>query len=172
VEKKYVGIIIHEGKAYILALPHAHTSERDNQIRYLQMPNFLDEVSSYENTLSHLFEFKVGEFLRQRYNYSKVLIRYKPVYLDGKEIDIYAEKGQIERSLTICECKLRLNNSPISLHEVESFGEKIPIIKEKEAIVHRTRFNFWFITNADFLDADVKVYTKREEIEIKSASTC
>jgi hypothetical protein len=78
-KKKYVGIIIHEGKAYILALPHAYTSERDNQIRYLQMPNFLDEVSSYENALSRLLEFKVGEFFRQRYNYSKVLIRYKPV---------------------------------------------------------------------------------------------
>ena len=97
------------------------------------------------------------------------MIRYKPVYLDGKEIDVCAEKGQTERTLKICECKRRLNNSPISLHEVESFGKKIPIIKEKEAIVHRTRFNFWFITNGDFLDADVKVYTKREEIEIKKA---
>ena len=171
-KKKYIGVILHENRIYTLLQPHAPTDgkTKDDQLRYLQMPNFLaDDVFPFENLLSHLFEIKVGEFLRQKYNYNNVLTRYNPIYLGGKEIDIFAEKGYRERSLTICECKLRLYDSPISLPEVEDFGEKVPVIREKEASIRQTRFKFWFVTNADSLGVGVKAYAKRKKIELMKA---
>jgi hypothetical protein len=83
--------------------------------------------ASLENYLSRIFEDSLAQFLQNKYGYF-TQVRVKPIYLDGKEIDVFANKP-MPRAFTVCECKFRLRNNPIILDELKSFNNKSIKIK-------------------------------------------
>ncbi len=130
--------------------------------------NILPPSFSEENFLSRRFEEQVASYLVRKFNYGYA-VSMKPYYLDGKEIDVLAEKGVMPKTITVCECKLRLNDSPITMQEVNDFAEKIVKIKQNETKRGEVTFYSWFVTNTDKLEEGVREFTKKEGIELKRA---
>ncbi|MGI0011645.1 MAG: hypothetical protein ACREAE_09625, partial [Nitrosopumilaceae archaeon] len=121
---------------------------------------FVDkEKSDIRNIFAGMFEHSVADYLREEYGYN-VTIRYKPPYLHGKEIDIYAEKSGRYKTITACECKLRLNNNPITFEEIEKFNHKVEKIRDVGSIVGVRTFYFCFVTNAENIDPMIIKFTK------------
>jgi hypothetical protein len=133
------------------------------------MPNYLKgDAYSFENLLSRIFEDAVSNYLIEKYQYqAKPRVRLK--YLESGEVDVFAEKGITPRVITICECKLRFNETPISLEEVIDFNRKVSIIKQEEVKRGETRFYFWFVSNIDIFEDRVLEYCKTVGIEIMIA---
>lgn len=80
------------------------------------------------------FETAVQDYLRTQYNYYDVSTRYKPPYLEGKEIDVYAKKGQTGAAqiITICECKLKFFNQIVQAEEIIAFLEVTEKVRAHE----------------------------------------
>jgi hypothetical protein len=91
-------------------------------------------LDTYKNLQSRHFELSVQGFLRTKYNYSDVVTRYKPPYLEGKEIDVYAKKGQTgeHKTIMICECKLKFFNLSVQIEEVTRFAELSAKVQQYE----------------------------------------
>lgn len=89
---------------------------------------------TYKNLQSRHFETSVQDFLRTKYHYSDIVTRYKPPYLDGKEIDVYAKKGQTgePKTIMVCECKLKFSDDPVQVEEVTCFVELVTKIQKHE----------------------------------------
>jgi hypothetical protein len=168
-KKKITGIIIHKDKAYtIIPVGRAKEILEEPKDSYWSMPNYLEQdVFSYENYLSRTFEDSTADYLREKYGYG-TKTRFKPIYLANREIDVFAEKG-LGRDKTICECKLRINNSPITMDELERFAEKIPIIRENESKRVAPNFHFWLVTNSHTMQEGVVEYAEKMGIEIMEA---
>lgn len=130
--------------------------------------NILPPKFSEENFLSRRFEEQVAAYLVRRFNYDAA-VGIKPAYLDGKEIDVLAEKGVMPKTITVCECKLRLNESPITIQELNDFAEKIVKIKQNETKRGEVKFFFWFVSNTDRTEDGVKESAKKERIELMKA---
>jgi hypothetical protein len=79
--------------------------------------------ASHENFQSRIFEIAVANYLHRKYDYY-VDTRLKPSYLKGKEIDVFAELGTHPRKISVCECRLRFNDSPIKKGEIKEFCKK------------------------------------------------
>ncbi len=130
--------------------------------------NILPPKFSEENFLSRRFEEQVSAYLVRTFNYDAA-VGIKPAYLDGKEIDVLAEKGVMPKTITVCECKLRLNESPIAIQELNDFAEKIVRIKQNETKRGEVKFFFWFVSNTDKSEGGVKEFAKKEGMELKKA---
>ena len=115
--------------------------------------------------MSRIYEDSVAQYLHMKHGYS-TKTRYKPQYLDGKEIDVFAEK-LTPRTFTVCECKLRLNDKPIIDVEITSFANKKDLIIKNEKRNLDDRFHFWFITNTKKIPEEIKELAKRNKIDLK-----
>lgn len=125
-----------------------------------------EENKSNANLHSRKFEDATAEFLRDTHGYD-TRVRWKPEYLEGKEIDVFAVKGISPRNITICECKLRLYDRPITLDEVTYFAEKIKIIEAEEGKRGNTTFHNWIVTNVKNYDEDVIQYASDSRVEVR-----
>ncbi len=121
-KKKLIGIIVVDDKAYFVPQLGRVDEVRSELLgSNLQVPNFLgNSVFSFENYMSRIYEDAIADYLRKIYQYNTTP-RYKPEYLQGGEIDVFAEKGLMPKNITICECKLRFNEAPITLQEIKKF---------------------------------------------------
>ena len=141
------------------------------------MPKFLGKgAHSVANIFSNKFEDVTGDYLTESLNksgdYYNINKRIKPPYLNGKEIDVLVEsKGREIILMFICECKLRLNNSPINQCEVEEFHEKVKAIKENESRARQNIiFHTWIVTNSNNILDEAKLYASVHGITIKKAN--
>lgn len=114
-----------------------------------------EAMKTLENLQARYFEICVQEFLRTKYGYSNVITRYKPPYLKGKEIDVYARKDSIgeRKAVTVCECKLRFEKRAIQLEDIADFlGVSLEVRQHESKIVAEeggsTKIEAWLITNS------------------------
>ena len=112
-------------------------------------------MKAFENLQAKHFETCVQELLRSKYGYTDVIARYRPPYLEGKEIDVYARKGIIgeRKAVTICECKLRFEKRDIQLEEIANFLEVALKVRQHESELiakegGSTKIEAWLITNS------------------------
>ena len=130
-----------------------------------------------ENLHSRIFELQVERFLREKYGYFSTGTRLKPPYLGGKEIDVIARKDVlgVKNTVTICECKLRFNNTPITKNEIQEFAEKLRSIRKYEAEKaykegRSLKIYGWFVTNTHKLFEGIIKLAEKNGMEIKIAS--
>lgn len=114
------------------------------------------------NILSELFQDRTADYLRQE-NYSAIT-REKPLYLNGKEIDVYAEKGLRPRKVIVCECKL--NN--VSVNDVAKFSAKAEKMKEMLSNIG-AECEFWLVTAAEKVHQDVIERANGSRISLMNA---
>jgi hypothetical protein len=170
-KRTIIGEVIYDNMAYRIT----NQQEEQKQKNFLEMPDFLGEgIFSIENIYSRIFEDAtesyLQEYLREEPYYSETTPRKKFPYLGGKEIDVYGIKKAKETVIVVCECKFRLNGSPISKDEVQEFHEKTKVIKENEQKnLSRVYFCWWFVTNSDNITDESKELAKLEGIRIKKA---
>jgi hypothetical protein len=97
-------------------------TERDIWRLRSKLGGFSEEelTSILSNLQARMFEDRVADFLRRKFGYAAIETRYKPPYLEGKEIDVFATKPQIRgiTQVTICECKLVMNERSIETTEI------------------------------------------------------
>jgi len=151
-----------------LELPKTPTLERKYEATIEKFQSFID------NLLAYKFEQEVENFLRKEHGYVYSWCRYKPPYL-GKELDVYASKGGKHVTITICECKLRLGDQPITEEEIQYFSNKTATVRQYEQQKankegKQVRIYLWFITNADKVEEEAIKLAKKNRIEIKRAS--
>jgi hypothetical protein len=169
-KKDYIGILIYNNKAYFMSAGKSAKQSVSDPADFLRMPDFLnEEVYTYENMLSRVFEDAVKDFLIDRFRY-QAISRYTPPYL-RKELDVYAEKGIREKEITICECKFRIPNSkqPVTIEELNKFKEKKRKIEKIEKAHANGRLNFWLVTNVDNFEKGLKKRAEKAHIEIRQA---
>jgi hypothetical protein len=144
----------------------------DKRMRAIQQ--FQEKTDAYlDNLASYKFEREVESYLRRELQYTYSHCTYKPPYL-GQQIDVYASKGEKVVTITICECKLRFNNRPIDITEIEKFRELASDVRdyEKEKATRegkKVTLHAWLVTNADSVEKKVATTAKRNEIKIKYA---
>lgn len=166
-KEKSIGIIIHDKKSYFLVIKRQDILGEN---KFFNPPNFFDEnILSKENALSRLFENAVATHISTKYGYQIRDDKRKPPYLDSRQIDIFAEKGVDPKYITVCECKLRFKNQPLTMSELEYFNQKILKIREHEGKETPITFCFQFISNTDNLEEGVKEFAIKNKIEIKKA---
>jgi hypothetical protein len=120
----------------------------------LKKVTIAEAVKAFENLQAQHFEMCVQEFLRSKHGYTDVITRYKPPYLKGKEIDVYARKGRTgeRKTVTVCECKLRFYKREIRLKEIADFLKVASKVKQYESeLIAREggsiKLEAWLITN-------------------------
>jgi len=120
-----IGLLIVNSKAYWLMTDGSIINYHDKIAKEIfGIPDYLTPgFSSLENYLSRIFEDSLSQFLQSEYSYF-TQVRVKPTYLEGMEIDVFANR--LPKTFTVCECKFRLRNREITLDEVELFYKKIP----------------------------------------------
>ena len=148
--------------------------EIDDFIHKLKRKNLFGDADAdpkYRNLLAKRFEEQVGKYYEDNYGYTHLEIGYKPNFLKGKEIDVYEElkRGNI-KCITVCECKLRFNDYPISITEIKKFKEKVSLCSKYEQKKSREenyslRFFPTFISNIDRISDDALRLTKIEKIK-------
>lgn len=124
-------------------------------------------METYRSLQSRHFEMCVQGFLRSNYGYVDVVTRYKPPYLEGKEIDVYAKKGRTGelKTITICECKLRFNDREIQLEEIAVFLEVASKVRQYEQELTEkeggsVKINIWLVTNTTVSPLALKLLYK------------
>lgn len=132
-------------------------------------------LETYRSLQSRHLEICVQEFLRSKYGYADIVTRYKPPYLAGKEIDVYAKKGRTgeSKTVTFCECKLRFNDGEISLEELLGFIKVASMVKQYESEQIKkeggnAKIIAWLITNAAISPAALEILHK-ESIHVMIA---
>lgn len=168
-KKDKVGLLIINSRAYWLMRDGEIINYHDKLTKEIfgildySEPGF----ASLENYLSRIFEDSLAQFLQYKYGYF-TQVRVKPIYLDGKEIDVFANKP-MPKAFTVCECNFRLRNNPIILDELKSFNNKSIKIKQVNTIDGNEIFHFWLVTNSNNITSDVIEYAKQNNISIKLA---
>ena len=164
------GILDHELKKLEIISPHQHAKIGGFEKMRNDWPDEIPKgkISSYENHHSHLFEMNVAKYMETNFEY-KTQYNFRPAYLKKKEIDVFCEKGGKLRKMTTCECKLRFNDSPITLDEVKQFHKKIKLVEKNETIRGHVRFNHWFVSNTQSIESFAKKFADKNKIEIKFA---
>lgn len=137
-------------------------------------PEALKDVEDFQ---SRFFELEVENFLRRKYGYFNTDTRLKPPYLSGKEIDVIARKDVLsgKNTVTICECKLRFNDTPITENEIQEFAEKLRVIRDYEAEKaykegRGLKMYGWFVTNTQKVPERIIKLAEDNDIEIRIAS--
>lgn len=126
------------------------------------------------NLVTYKFEREVESYFRRELQYMYASCRYKPPYL-GREIDVFASKGQQRTTITVCECRLRFNNRPIDGEEISKFSELASNVRKYEKAKaakegRKVTIHAWFVTNADTVEKDAIVIAKKNNIKIKRAN--
>jgi len=120
----------------------------------LKIVSIAEAMKAFGNLQARHFEMCVQEFLQSKYGYTNIITRYKPPYLKGKEIDVYARKGRIgeRKIITVCECKLRFEKREIQLKEIADFLKVASKVRQYESeLITReggsVKIEVWLITN-------------------------
>jgi hypothetical protein len=135
---------------------------------------FLEDTDScLDNLASYKFEREVESYLRRELQYTHSFCGYKPPYL-LRQIDVFASKGDLKTTITICECKLRLKHKPIDIEEIERFSELAYAFRKHENKKagkegRRLTIYAWLVTNADSAKKEAVTLAKKNKIEIKHA---
>jgi hypothetical protein len=130
--------------------------------------------SFLDNLVSDKFVKEVESYLRREYQYHNTRCKYKPRYL-GREIDVYASKGEEKTTITICECKLRLGNQPINVDEIERFSKLSRAVRQYEERKanqegRRVTVIAWFVTNTNSVEDKAIAIAKENNVKIMQAS--
>jgi len=135
----------------------------------LKRVTLTEAIETFENLQARYFEICVQEFLRVKYGYSDVITRYKPPYLKGKEIDVYARKGMIgeRKFITICECKLRFENREIQQEEIRDFLEVASKVRQHELELTAqdggsAKMEAWLVTNSTVSPSALETLRKND----------
>ena len=105
-------------------------------------------------------------------SFCHVQTRFKPKYLTGKEIDVFAYVNKEPLEIIVCECKFRQKEIEVAIatDEIDDFNEKVKIIKNNEKVNQpQSHLNFWFVTNSVSMNDDLRTYSKDRGIEVKKA---
>lgn len=161
-KKELVGYLMYEDQAYEI-LVEPQTSEEEKNQGLLSAPDFFDtDEFSAESMRSRLFEEVVANFIREKGYAAKTRVKYF-----GKEIDVFSENiTEKSKDLIICECKMRMDDSPITLDEVELFNEKKDLVAKHEVC---DKCEFWLVSNTEQLMDGVKNYADEHDIKIQTA---
>jgi len=142
--------------------------------------SFLDKypitVREIENWYAHEFERATAEFVRDKYGYHHTRVNFRPPYLEGKELDVYAMKFGRIRHLTLIECKLRIYDefNPITVIEVASAKEvmqKIEDYEKKKAAKegYCLKIYKWILTNSKTIQSEARALLDESKIKVKRA---
>lgn len=166
-KKKIVGILEVDDNCYYVPQPGSVEELRaELGGTRLAIPDFLGGGNfSYENYMARIFEDSVADYLRTEHSY-EVKTRIRPKYLDGGELDVFAQRGLSPIEITCCECKLRFNDQALDLSDVESFQKKIGLVIENESRRSTAKFHFWLVTNAKSVEPNVPQSCKGFGIEV------
>lgn len=161
-KKKMKGYLMYEDQPYTL-LVEPKNSEEEEHKGMLSSPDFFDTGEfSPESMRSRLFEEVAANYIRSIDYVVKTRVQYF-----GKEIDIFSEKlSKEKKDMIICECKLRMEDSPLTIDELQTFNDK------KELVIKHEFFEnceFWMISNTEQLIDGVKKYADEHDIKIKVA---
>jgi hypothetical protein len=161
------GMLILNGKAYWLLNDGSVINYNDLMTSQIfGVPNYLDPgFASIENYLSRIFEDSIAHYLQDTESVF-TRIRFRPQYLKDQEIDVQTYRPQSTESI-VCECKFRLRNRAVTIDELEIFGNKAKIIKEKN---ENENFQFWLVTNTQNIESEAINYAKKNNIQIMVAS--
>jgi len=167
-KKKSIGVVVRDDETFFI-VPKEVAEEEEERHSVFQMPDFFDKgLYSPENFFSRVFEDSVAHYLKISQDYEAEQ-RVKPDYLNGGEIDVFAEKGVSPKKIMVCECKLRFEDAPINMDEITYFQTKAEKIRQNESKRGNVSFDFWFVTNTDKLAEGVKAFASEHKIELKNA---
>ena len=126
----------------------------------------------FPNLCARIFEARLGDFLRRKYNYQDVETRWKPGYLRGKELDVYAINAHVRgiNRITICECKLVIGDRAVTFDEIQAFKQVADEVESAERSQGRPLFQFqaWFVTTTTKIEERAKQLVD-ESFKIKVA---
>lgn len=109
------------------------------------------------NFCSRIFEDRICDLLRRRFDYAEVESRYRPNYLNA-ELDIFALKKHVKgvTKITICEYKFALENREINYDEIQKFKRTSEIVEshERKENPNGLKFEAWFVTNSTSIQED------------------
>lgn len=132
-----------------------------------------EAMMAFENLQAHHFETCVQELLWSKYGYTGVITRYKPPYLEGREIDVYARKGLVgkRKNVTICECKLKFGNAEVRLEEIKHFLEVVPKVRLYESALSAkeggsSKTEAWLITNSKRISQQAVNALRKNNVKI------
>jgi hypothetical protein len=132
-----------------------------------------EAMMAFENLQALHFETCVQEVLWSKYGYTEVITRYKPPYLKGREIDVYARKGLVgkRKNVTICECKLKFGDTEVCLEEIKHFLEVVPKVRQYESELAAkeggsTKTEVWLITNSKRISRQAVSALRNENVRI------
>lgn len=111
----------------------------------------------------------INEIYRESFCHGRT--QFKPKYLTGKEIDVFA---YINKEIIVCECKFRQKEIEVAIaaDEIDDFYKKVKIIYNNEKVNHpQSHLHFWFVTNSVSMNDDLRIYSKDRGIEVKEAIT-
>jgi len=122
---------------------------------------------------SRLFEEATERYLREHYQYTTTSSPYKPPYLKT-QIDVYASKGHQKKTVTVCECKLRVNDSPLNVDEVDCFARKVETLRKYETDRATQegvacKVHAWLVTNATTAEKEAHDLARKKNIKLKHA---
>lgn len=113
-----------------------------------------DLAAIMTNLHARIFENEVADYLRRQHSYAQPINRYTPPYL-GRQLDVYATSRIVGGTtrVTVCECKLTLDERTIGREEVLAFKKLAWIVRAKEVEYvqgtgGRLKFSAWFVTNS------------------------
>lgn len=128
----------------------------------------------FRNLHASRFEMNVKDYLRTKYQYYDISTNYKPPYLSGKEIDVYAKKGLTGTAqiITICECKLKFFDQVVQPEEITKFLTVTEKVREHETLLAKKqggsiKINSYLVTNSTVSPAATELLSSRG-IEIMS----
>lgn len=132
--------------------------------------------SRLENLQAARFEDEVAEYLRREYGYDPVYVRYSPPFLQRYEADVYAIKIQGNRRwVSLCECKLRTTEKPVTLDEIQHFIELMRLSQKHEQQIaqdggQNLKLCPIFITNCPQVEPKAYELAQKSKIELSTAT--
>lgn len=129
------------------------------------------------NVQARMFEDRVADYVRRKHGYSDVEVRYRHPTTESP-IDVYALKSKLRgtRSVTICECKLRVKDNPIKVDELEKFRDRATRIRDAEAVEAvktsaKLVFEAWFVTNSRKFPPEALQYVRDVKLRVARLPT-
>ncbi len=119
------------------------------------------------NAVSVRFEEQVAERLKTDHGYRETAVSWKPAFLDGKEIDIWATGAG---KSAVVSCKLRLGpGKPLAKSEIQSLVTKRAVVR-RECGATSEAIAGLVVTNEAKADADAIALASREDVELLQAT--
>jgi hypothetical protein len=145
----------------------------------IELPEIFDNLESSfsereKQMLTAEFERQVAALITKRHGFSTVEVSFRPRYLNGGEVDVYANKNDGNKHVVwIVECKLRFPRYPKPLlpkhiDQLTNYKKLVHEYENNHAHEHNRLLEFSAIlaTNGGDRSQEVVSLAKRSEIEI------